>query len=261
MNGINSPLPVLLIINRAKDTERKKLIEEQLARFPLRFEFIEAVDGYSMDVYSQSEYDQRNRLLYIGQNMTPGEIGCLLSHRKACQKIVDENISCALILEDDVRFEDDLVDVLEFARTHQAKWDILRFLNNQKALNKKKNLIAKVAEKYNFGLFEAAPSGAYAYLVTHHGAQQILKASQHTWRPIDVIHAHYWLTKLKTLSIIPAPVTHNFDVESTIGQQRFEKNKELSGFLLLLHYFYRFWYKISVSFNRRFHYFLLKNKI
>lgn len=42
---------------------------------------------------------------YHKRPMTMGEVGCFLSHYNIWKKMIEQNITDALILEDDIRFE------------------------------------------------------------------------------------------------------------------------------------------------------------
>lgn len=52
----------------------------------------------------------------FGMDLTPGAIGCALSHRRAWEKVVQRRCTCCLILEDDVEFHP------RFARELLKRW-------------------------------------------------------------------------------------------------------------------------------------------
>ena len=93
------------IINMKKHTERKKYVEDALKKTIIQnYSFIEAVDGeIDLDKYDfkimPNWYDNTK-----DRTITVGEIGCALSHYKIWEKMVNEKIEKALILEDDVVF-------------------------------------------------------------------------------------------------------------------------------------------------------------
>ena len=84
----------------SSDVEKRQNIERQLARQPqLDWEIFPAIVGRELTP------DQITRLcspqFYPNGNHSLAEAGCALSHRSVYQKIADENISYALVLEDD----------------------------------------------------------------------------------------------------------------------------------------------------------------
>ena len=70
--------------------------------FDFEFERVNAIDGSKLKHNElKHHYDvDLNRRQYHSV-LTLGEIGCYLSHRKVWQKIVDEHLDFALVLEDD----------------------------------------------------------------------------------------------------------------------------------------------------------------
>lgn len=93
-----------LVINLKKSTDRRENITRLLAGYrSLDVEFVEGVDGREMtDDERQREFDtKQGNFRYMGK-VRPGEIGCTLSHQKCYRKISEEQLPCALILEDDL---------------------------------------------------------------------------------------------------------------------------------------------------------------
>lgn len=69
----------------------------------LDYVFIPAVDGRKMSKEElSSNFDMNGFKYHYGREPMKGEIGCTLSHIRCYQKIVAENDTCALILEDDI---------------------------------------------------------------------------------------------------------------------------------------------------------------
>jgi len=88
----------------------------------------------------------------------PGAIGCYLSHYKIWQKIVKENISQALILEDDA----DFLDVDKFL---QQDLSLLKYENYDLVqLNKR--------PKYHHGIFG---TGTESYILNNEAAKKLIK--------------------------------------------------------------------------------------
>jgi len=92
MYKLNNYFDRIFIINLEKRTDRKQHCEEQMKLHNFTAEFIDAIDGKDLK----------------GNNyMTGPEQGCYLSHRKVWEIVLKENISNALIVEDDFEFHPD----------------------------------------------------------------------------------------------------------------------------------------------------------
>jgi glycosyl transferase family 25 len=98
----------VFVINLEKDVERKTSLQEQLQYLNLEAEFIKAVYGKEL-TQTQLENSCPD---FDSSALTLGEVGCSMSHINVYKKMIDENISIALVLEDDVTFNDDLLSVL-----------------------------------------------------------------------------------------------------------------------------------------------------
>lgn len=80
-------------------------------------ERIPAVDGRKLSESELLKWRQRESpfLDWTTHELTPGEIGCFLSHREFWQKVVDERLSHAFVLEDDILLADDCFKILSSA--------------------------------------------------------------------------------------------------------------------------------------------------
>jgi glycosyl transferase family 25 len=90
----------IFVINLPQGRERRENILRECARFDLEPEITPTVDGRALSP------DHLRELIYRPEvnPLTPGEIGCALSHRAIYEKMRDENILFAFILEDNIVF-------------------------------------------------------------------------------------------------------------------------------------------------------------
>jgi len=97
------------VINMLKDTVKRARIEEQLVQHPeLDYQIWEAVEGRKLSKQDQArlilpEFKQR-----YGKSASLPAAGCSLSHASIYKDMVDNDIHCALILEDDAILAADL---------------------------------------------------------------------------------------------------------------------------------------------------------
>ena len=99
--------PRLFVINLDRSPDRRQFMSEQFSRLRLHFEFCRAVDGGALTERDLAPYDREKRWRAFGCDLTANEIGCYLSHYRLYERIVEEKIPRAVILEDDTELSDD----------------------------------------------------------------------------------------------------------------------------------------------------------
>lgn len=249
-----SEFPPVFVINMAKDLERRNVMKERLEKAGLPFEFFEAINGYELDFKNAPYYDRKKRLRYFGRDLFPGEVGCLLSHRGIFEKMDKENIEYAVVLEDDVIFEDDIRDVLDALLKNKRHWDVIRFLGSEKIYKRGCRIIEPLTGKYHFARLPTTPGGAHGYLLTLKAARAMLKHMQKNWVPIDTLQGQSWKTKLETLVVHPAPLYPDPAADSTIGDDRFDKTVCTTGIEKTLFPLNRAWFKLCENIGKRYVY-------
>ena len=97
------------IIHLERAKARRPQVERILAACPVPASVIEAVDGRALPAPEIEAVHSRRSLHapHYPFEMTAGEIGCFLSHRKAWQAIVDRGLKAGLVIEDDVEIDRD----------------------------------------------------------------------------------------------------------------------------------------------------------
>jgi len=123
-------LPPIFVINLKDSLDRRTNITAQLSALGCDFEFVEAVDGRNLNEEELKQYSKeatiQNWTNKAQRGLSPGEIGCALSHLKVYQKIADEGIEEAVILEDDAVMGTDFVDVLRNRDLFPEDWMIVQ---------------------------------------------------------------------------------------------------------------------------------------
>ncbi len=112
-----NPIPTF-VINLDRAEVRRRFMEAQLAMFPeLDVRFLKAVDGRALSAAELAAvYDDARAQRIWGGSLTPGEIGCALSHLAVCRQIVDQKLEAALVLEDDILISGFFSEILAAAR-------------------------------------------------------------------------------------------------------------------------------------------------
>ncbi|MGL4769363.1 MAG: glycosyltransferase family 25 protein [Plesiomonas shigelloides] len=166
------------IISLAESQDRRNYIIEQASSKKLAFEIIDAVNGKNI----------ANNLLSILKKehsyaVTPGEIGCSLSHLVAYKKLLDSNHEAALILEDDVIIPDGINNLLlSISKKVDKKNPNVYLLSKVNHFNKKKEITIsdKIAihEAYNACF-------THAYIINRKAAKNLLDKLLPIWCVAD----------------------------------------------------------------------------
>lgn len=173
----------VLVINRAVDTGRLAAFRTSAAEYAIDPTRIDAVDAHRPD-FPAALYEPLLRDRFWGQaDIKPGAIGCFLSHRRAWQHVVDQDLTMALICEDDASFlatTDQLelaalglpdFDVV-FANGRMARWCAAVGEHDLKRLDQVLTDLAAFGGPKSTGL-KPTPGGD-CYLVSRTGAETLL---------------------------------------------------------------------------------------
>lgn len=226
-------MPEIFIINLKKEIKRKKHMQNQCARLGLKYQFIEAVNGHDLNEDEvKKEYSSVQALKNSERELGRGEIGCALSHKKIYQKMVDENITEAIILENDVTFDRRLVDFFEFKQQFPSNAELVLLgywyvnVKNVKTLISFRNRLT-VSKSTKLVRFTQNMHGAYGYFITLQGANRLLHSlNQKIKMPID----HYTGDeKYVNLYGVYPPVVRlssSFDIDTDLQKEREQTRKK-----------------------------------
>ena len=92
----------IYVVSLKSSTQRRKSIIKQFQRYNINFEFFDAINGKEL---SEEEITKYCDLKILSENpkwLNRGCIGCILSHALIYQRVIDENLKGAIILEDDM---------------------------------------------------------------------------------------------------------------------------------------------------------------
>ncbi|MEM7679906.1 MAG: glycosyltransferase family 25 protein [Pseudomonadota bacterium] len=244
------------VISLKEARERQDNIQTMMDGLGLPFEFFEAVDGREFDVAQHEAHNTTLRRLFFGRDMKGGEIGILLSHRSIYEKMIEEKIDIALVLEDDVRLHEDAPEVLKVLENGPRDFELIRFLGSKKVMGSTQKTKRNVLGEYNLNRLLTSPGGAHAYVVTLSGAKKLYKASARNHLPIDTLMGHSWRTGVENLIIKPGLSYQDAEMPQYIGEARFNKSDLAGGWTRALFPVTRAWFKFSESIMKRLYYFM-----
>ena len=118
------------IIHLERATARKPIVADLIAALPIPTEVFPAIDGAALDhdtLYSNVVRKSHLRPHYPFE-LSKGEIACYKSHRAIWQKIVDEDLDAALVIEDDAAIDlETFGPALELAQTCIDDFGVIQF--------------------------------------------------------------------------------------------------------------------------------------
>jgi len=207
-------LPVLLI-NLDGSVERLRKATAQLDAEGLRFERLPAVDGRRLPEAERDRLAPWDRRAFF-KPLSPGEIGCYLSHLAALERIVKEGWPMALVLEDDFVLEPGfraaLAEVL--SRTGQVA-----DLTKLEGLRSGGEVVARLPSGRVLKRNRRPPTRNVAHVWSLEGARKVLRSTGPFRRPFDVEIKHWWESGLEIAYASP-PLIKDGDPDgtgSTIG--------------------------------------------
>jgi GR25 family glycosyltransferase involved in LPS biosynthesis len=208
------------IIHLPRATDRSAQVKNLIAELPVPAEIIDAVDGRTL---TQEEIKRAYRRHLHNPpypfRLSVNEIACFLSHRKAWQAILDQNLDAGLVIEDDVALNSDFPAAWAAARSFLEPGRFIRL-----PFRPGREEGPEVFRGENARIIQPAPVGLgmVAQLIGRDAAGQMLAATELFDRPVDTMMQMTWVTGIEPLSVYPGGVREVSAVlgGSTIKQQR-----------------------------------------
>ncbi len=170
---------------------------ERLNALGLEFERISAFDGKLNPTLHLVAWWKAIIFNFMARP-SAGVIGCYQSHRFVWQKIVDDQISQALVFEDDA-VSTDWDPAILGVRLADLGLELLRL----EATDFRQSLAPSTSRKLlGRQLYNIQTSGAAAYIITEAGARKCLSLGKF-WFPADTYDLLSRLTGLKTALLFP----------------------------------------------------------
>lgn len=184
-------------------------LQQRMKRWASLVSLVPATDGSKVNY---KFWKSRKRL---AKNITKGQIGCYESHCRIWQRIVDENLPHALVLEDDANivYAQQTVDRLneclhELETLHD--WDLL-YIGNIGLHPVREKLTKHINRPSGW-------EGLYTYYLTQAGARKLLRNAFPIWMAVDIyVGDQAKKGNIKTLSLDPplnfvVPVQSDTDI-------------------------------------------------
>ncbi|EKE85248.1 glycosyltransferase family 25 protein [Idiomarina xiamenensis] len=213
-----------LLINLDRSPQRLADATAQLDAIGMPYERVSAADGAALSDAERACFDVDKAQQRYHYDLTWGEVGCYLSHLRCWQKIVDEQLDYAIIVEDDLCLSPEFADVPHVLAALQHPWQFIKLGNPFKP--RQQHVIESQAD-FDLVSYDKAPSGTCAQVVSYAGAKRLLAARRTFFRPVDVDLQWQWEVPIEVLGLVPYVADNNHQFASEIQKigQRKDKQK------------------------------------
>jgi len=228
----------IVVISLKRATDRRIAVEKQFSGINLVWEFLDATEGYQYQP-SAKEYDAKKVQKLQGYQITPAEIGCFVSHRRAWEMCLSEQRP-TLIFEDDFVLLPQFYEAIQLIMATNTPWEALRIQGLQDTHH---NVIEHI------GSFEIVqniddPIGLAAYILRPAGAEKLIANGQEIYEPVDHYFEHIKKNSLVIHAIRPYIVEVSL-APSTIDDR--PDRKPAKGFKKTIRSIARQWDRMTSS--------------
>lgn len=204
----------IIVINLDQDTDRRERVENRLRELGLGWERFPAVDGGRLEPHHEALIDRAEQAAR-GLQISPGAMGCWLSHRQAQQLVADGTEPMALIMEDDISITDRLPDFLKRIEGGEAgRFDVIRL---HRCKLRRKFLAVRRIGSCSIGFVRPVDSGALAYVITREAAGRLITSIPRMVQLADHALYEHWTHGLVVCSTDPPVVYHCDQGRSSIA--------------------------------------------
>lgn len=202
----------VLVISLAGSYARQQKVSAELSRTSFQWRFLDAIRGSTLKTMPD-EYKPKKVKNLLGFELTPNELGCFLSHKKAWQQCVDKNVP-TIIFEDDFYLLPHFERAIYFLQNECITWEAVRLQGLNEVPQKLIFSNGDISLVRNIG--DAV--GATAYILKPSAAQTLINAASDIYEPLDHFLEHHQKHHLEFLAINPYPVGIT-GVETTIADR------------------------------------------
>ena len=184
-------------INRDCDEERRSSVCAHLSNANMTAERVPGVEGLNVP-------DQFREFFFEGSalhsKLKPGEVGCYASHLVAMQRMLDQNLDYALILEDDAILPADTGEIVRDVISSMPEgWDLVHLCKDS---NRAVKIISALDCDRQLVRYSRVPETTTGYLISRSGARKFLKPMKRYW-PIDTDFRQPWRFGLEIYGVTP----------------------------------------------------------
>jgi glycosyl transferase family 25 len=187
----------VFVVSLKSATDRRTALQAHLAALGMDFEWFDAVRGDALSPQVRQEINP-------GGNMSPGQLGCYLSHIHIYEHIVEKALPLALILEDDVILHPSVVTLVRTG-VQQLAFDYC-FLGRDDQGDAgfvfyNAAAPSRLSERHMAYPLSSGPYCTHAYFITLEGAKKRLACAYPARSAID--HYRHLPYQPRFMSVMP----------------------------------------------------------
>lgn len=207
------------VINLPESVDRRNHIEVQLQTAALDYTVIEAVNGRMLSAAERAALVDDEAVARFPDWLTPGAIGCALSHRVVYRRFLEDGGDAALVLEDDALLPLNAGALLGqlSAAVRPNEVALLNFRSFEAAKLSRADVVAVDGHSFVSPVQPRQLLGSLAYFVGRDAAEALAEAIVPVRVAADSWGHHAAHSPIELRCVLPQPIEHDVMLESTLG--------------------------------------------
>jgi glycosyl transferase, family 25 len=170
----------ILVISLASETARRARMTKLLGGLGVDFQFVEGVVGSSLSEHDLEQFRYRSNW-----GLSRPEVGCLIAHSNAWKIVTSHKEESTLVLEDDVHFSSDFVEVIHSLNVDQVGLNVYR-LETMLTIVDAATKIEQTIGKRRVSALHSLHVGCAGYILNRNAAKFLLEKLPEMKHPVDI---------------------------------------------------------------------------
>ncbi|MFA5882577.1 MAG: glycosyltransferase family 25 protein [Acidimicrobiia bacterium] len=221
-------LPPVWVISLERAQDRRESVTQAFSTLGIPFTMLDAVDGRMLSPDERRRHSRWRSLFAIGRDMTPGDVGCSLSHLRVYERMLAAGVSEVVVVEDDVQPTAALVDVLVARDALPDDWQVVTLHSLFASAGPEPLDRPALTGDHRVCTYARIPFGTQCYLINESGARRALDVAYPVRLPADELLYRRRPAGLRVYGIEPSPVVHA-DFGSELGTARAGDGRGMGG--------------------------------
>ena len=201
-------------INLERSPDRREKFSQRAKNALLDFQFFPATDGLGKKVTDFTAYNQTKRIKDYFFDLETTEIACYTSHYNCIKQAYDSGLDKVVVLEDDVAFDHNFKDVLNYCLSLDDRFEMIRLIGSK---NKKSLKISDIGNGYSLVIPLNILCGAQGYILNRTAMKKIIDYGKEITVQFDIMLDRFWENKITIFAINPYPLLDGMPATSTIN--------------------------------------------
>jgi glycosyl transferase family 25 len=192
----------IYVINLETAAERRERMESLLGGLRLDYEIVRAVLGAALSAEDRRQFEHHETM-----SLSPGELGCLLSHVKCWRRFLESPDETAIICEDDIRFSPRFPQLVAELHIPADEDCAVRFETYSVPITIDLAPVQRCGP-YRVHRMLSMHAGAGTYALNRRAAEALLHSYRKMQNPVDLelfSPEHRNIGALAVYQVVPAP--------------------------------------------------------